>query len=102
VVQTVILANGINLSSDPESAEKYRHVISASGVIGLMDDVLWASERIPDTPAPMKPRMNFAVLCSPICGTAKNARVKPLWPRRVGSRAADRAESQGWGPYKKK
>jgi len=49
VVQTATLANGINLSSDPETAEKYRSVISATGVLGLMDEVLWASERIPSS-----------------------------------------------------
>jgi hypothetical protein len=49
IVQTAILANGINLSSQPDMVEKYRHVYSASGVLGLMDDVLWASERIPSS-----------------------------------------------------
>lgn len=48
VVQTVVLTNGINLTSQPEHAEKYRHVYSASGVLGLLDEALWASERIPE------------------------------------------------------
>ena|ERR1700761_2033587 len=48
-VQTAILANATNLSSQRDFAEKYRHVFSASGVLGLIDDALWASERIPSS-----------------------------------------------------
>lgn len=50
VVQTAILANGINLAADPtlEKAST-RHVYSATGVLGMMDDALYASERIPES-----------------------------------------------------
>ncbi|MGN7294696.1 hypothetical protein [Rhizobium sp. SAFR-030] len=47
IVQTVILANGINLATDPETNVKYRHVFSATGVSGLMLDAMWAKDRIP-------------------------------------------------------
>ena len=46
-MQTAILANGTNLSSSPERAERYQHEMSATGVLSLMNDVLYASERIP-------------------------------------------------------
>jgi hypothetical protein len=48
-VQTVILANAVNVASQPEFATKYRHVISATGVLGDVDESLYASERIPET-----------------------------------------------------
>jgi hypothetical protein len=48
IVQTAILANGINLSSRAESSEKYRHEFSATGVLGMLDDSIHASDRIPD------------------------------------------------------
>ena len=47
VVQTVILANVGNVGSQPEHAAKYRHVISASGVVFTASEAIWASERIP-------------------------------------------------------
>jgi len=48
IVQTVTLANAINLASVPEWALKYRHVISASGTLILADDAIDASKRIPE------------------------------------------------------
>ena len=48
IVQTIILTNGINLSSQAEYAAKYRHVYSATGVLGLMNDAIYASKRIPE------------------------------------------------------
>lgn len=48
VVQTVVLTNGINLSSHVELASKYRHVYSASGVMGLIQDAIYASTKIPE------------------------------------------------------
>lgn len=48
IVQTAILANGINLSSTGESSEKYRHEFSASSVLGMLDDAIHASDNIPD------------------------------------------------------
>jgi hypothetical protein len=47
MVQTTIIANGVNLASRPDSSEKYRHVFSASGVLSLADEAVNASERIP-------------------------------------------------------
>ncbi len=49
VVQTAILANGANLASSAVSAEKYRHEFSATGVLGTLDDAIYASDRIPDS-----------------------------------------------------
>lgn len=48
MVQTIILTNSINLATDPENNVRYRHVFSASGMMGLMGDVMWARDRIPD------------------------------------------------------
>jgi hypothetical protein len=48
IVQTTTLANAINLASVPEKAEEYRHVISASGVMGIAEDALKASQLIPE------------------------------------------------------
>ncbi len=59
-VQTAVLTNGINLtSSTPERAEKYRHEYSATGVLGLMDDAIWASERIPSDMSAAEAAMEF-------------------------------------------
>lgn len=46
LVQTVLLANGINRSLD-EDALARRHEFSALGILGLMGDALYASDRIP-------------------------------------------------------
>jgi hypothetical protein len=59
VVQTTILANGISLQSLPEVAEKYRHVYSAGGVLGLMDDALDASKRIPEDLSAFEAALDF-------------------------------------------
>jgi hypothetical protein len=48
IVQTMVLANAVNMASRPESAEEYRTEISASGVFITMDDAVYASERIPE------------------------------------------------------
>ncbi|MFC0243694.1 hypothetical protein [Rhodopseudomonas telluris] len=49
LVQTAVLANGINLAASDDTREKYRHVYSAPGVMGLMLDAIEASEKIPET-----------------------------------------------------
>jgi len=48
IVQTTILANGINLASVPELAERYRAVISASGTLISADEAVRASTLIPE------------------------------------------------------
>lgn len=48
IVQTTVLANSANLASDPDTRNKYRHVLSASGVFSTMKDAIYASHRIPD------------------------------------------------------
>lgn len=48
-VQTILLSNAINMSLEPESAVKQRHIFSALGTMGLLHEVLYASERIPDS-----------------------------------------------------
>ncbi len=48
IVQTAILANGINLTSRAKFNEKYRHEVSATGVLATLDDAIYASERIPE------------------------------------------------------
>ena len=47
IVQTAILANGINLSSGAKPG--YLQVFSATDVLGTLDDAIYASERIPYT-----------------------------------------------------
>ena len=47
IVQTAILANGITLSSQSKTREKYQKEFSASGVLGMLDDAIYASSRIP-------------------------------------------------------
>ncbi len=70
IVQTAILANGINLSSHPESNEKYRHVFSAPGVLGTMDEAIYASERIPDEKSAFEAAYEF---CSFNFGNLRSA-----------------------------
>ena len=48
IVQTTILANGVNLLSAAGSAKEYRDVFSASGVLSVADDAIRASELIPE------------------------------------------------------
>ena len=47
MVQTIILSNAANVSSQPEHAERFRHVISATGVSYTAFEALEASEKIP-------------------------------------------------------
>jgi hypothetical protein len=47
-VQTISLANAININSQPEYAVSFRHVVSASGMAFTSAEALWASERIPE------------------------------------------------------
>jgi hypothetical protein len=48
IVQTVVLANAVNLTSQPARAKVYRDEISASGVFIAMDEAVRASQMIPD------------------------------------------------------
>jgi hypothetical protein len=48
IVQTTILANGINLSSNPDYATKYRADYSATAVLITADDAIYASGRVPE------------------------------------------------------
>jgi len=47
VVQTLSLHNAINLASDPERRDRYRHEISATGAFIQCDEALRASTMIP-------------------------------------------------------
>ena len=47
IVQTALLANGINLASHPNAADQYRHVFSATGMLGTAGDAVAVSKRIP-------------------------------------------------------
>lgn len=47
IVQTTILANGIELITRPDTSHRYRHVYSAVNAKGMMADALDASELIP-------------------------------------------------------
>ena len=50
VVQTTILANAINITTmEKDRHNKFRHIISATGICGLMGDALWTSDRIPES-----------------------------------------------------
>lgn len=66
VVQTIILTNGINLATDPETNVRYRHVFSAIGVGGILNDALWAKDRIPDEMSAFDAAMEFTdlMLCN--------------------------------------
>ena len=48
IVQTVILANAVHLTSQPVRAKVYRDEVSASGVFIAMDEAARASQMIPD------------------------------------------------------
>jgi hypothetical protein len=48
IVQTVVLANAVQLTSQPIRAKVYRDEISASGVFLAMDEAVRASQMIPD------------------------------------------------------
>lgn len=48
IVQTTVLANAINLASQPVMAKTYRDDISATGVGFVMCEAVWASQRIPE------------------------------------------------------
>ncbi|MFJ1254090.1 hypothetical protein [Cupriavidus sp. CuC1] len=47
-VQTIMLANAVNLALEPEEAKKKRHIFSATGTMGTLHDALHASDRIPN------------------------------------------------------
>ena len=83
IVQTAVLANGINLSSSPERSERYRHEMSAPGVIGLMNDVIYASERIPEHLTAVEAATEFcAYMLSNLRESAEEAGAKmecPSW-----------------------
>jgi hypothetical protein len=90
VVQTAVLTNAINLTSQPELAEKYRHLFSASGVLGLMNDALGPASASQMISVPLMQRMNFANSCLKTWG---QARKRPLVTRlmfRTGLRENDR------------
>jgi hypothetical protein len=48
IVQTVVLANSVQLTSQPIRAKVYRDEVSASGVFIAMDEAVRASQMIPD------------------------------------------------------
>lgn len=48
IVQTAILANAVNLCSNPEQNETYKLEHTATGVLMLADEAIDASERIPE------------------------------------------------------
>jgi hypothetical protein len=54
------LANGIDLISRQETAERYRHVYSLVNAKGLMADALDASELVPATSRPRRRQTTFA------------------------------------------
>ena len=47
IVQTMVLANAVNLTSQPMRAKVFRDEISASGVFIAMDEAVRASQLIP-------------------------------------------------------
>lgn len=47
IIQTMAIAHGINMSLE-DNAKEFRHEFSPSGVFILLDDAIYASERIPD------------------------------------------------------
>jgi hypothetical protein len=61
LVQTSILANAVNMASSDDNRDRYRHEISATGVLITMDQALRASEMIPD-------RLTAGEAASEFCG----------------------------------
>lgn len=49
IVQTTILANGINLAASPDTRKTYQHIFSATGVLATADEATRASTLIPDS-----------------------------------------------------
>lgn len=58
-VQTIMLTNAINLALEPEEAKKTRHIFSATGTMGMLHDVVYASERIPEDMTPVDAANEF-------------------------------------------
>jgi len=77
VVQTCILANGINLSTQPEHAEKHRHNYSGVGAKNLMADAVRASERIPSDMGALDAADDFCAYM--ILGGAEEGESCPSW-----------------------
>lgn len=47
LVQTIILTNAVNVASQPDYVQNFRHVVGAVGVSHTAREALWASDRIP-------------------------------------------------------
>ena len=90
IVQTTILANGINLSSQAAVAAKYRAEYSGTGVLITADDAIYASERIPENKTAYQAANEF---CSYILHNLRDAEEKanndvklPSWFARSSRR----------------
>lgn len=58
-VQTTLLANSINLTTQPEIIDGKRHIISAAGMSNSVRAALAASERIPENLSAFEAAMEF-------------------------------------------
>ena len=63
IVQTAVLANAINLSSDVDTRKEYRHVYSSTGVRITMAEAIRASARIPDDMEAADAADDFCLWC---------------------------------------
>ena len=85
IVQTVILANGINLTAiiDEKELAETRHKFSATGVRGRMADAVLASKRIPDDMTAIEAADEF---CSFMIETDEKdkQRTVPAWFANLG------------------
>ena len=59
LVQTIILTNAVNIASQPDYIEKFRHVVGAVGVSHIASEALWASDRIPTEMDPSEAAGSF-------------------------------------------
>ncbi|MGZ0002892.1 hypothetical protein [Burkholderia gladioli] len=80
-VQTIMLSNAINLSLDTDKAKSMRHVFSATGVMGTLHDVVYASERIPEALSAVDAANEF---CGYMLENLREAEAKvPVWFARI-------------------
>jgi hypothetical protein len=98
IVQTTMLANGINMAA--QGAEKYRHVFSAVGTIFIADETVRASEVIPEEKSAIVAAHEFCYWMLPnlrvLRGPDDTSMTPPMW-LRLGPRLLRRSVDEG-GP----
>jgi chloramphenicol 3-O-phosphotransferase len=100
IVQTTILTNAINLSSQPTMAKTYRHAMSATGVgFIIAEAVSWASGRIPDAMDVADAAHEFCVYM--LCNLRdEHERADRRITHRTGT-FSERGEDDAQGPWRR-